>query len=204
MAQRRRAYGSGSLYIEHGIYYGRWYTTAGGRANRRVGPARTPGTTEGLTKRQAEAKLRQIMDGTTGRVTANAGRTVEHVGQLHSEKLIGKGRKPSHVETFDSHLRVHLAPFFRDTPINRIEVVDVEGSRQASEAEACAEDDQEHFGVPAFDLRLRAPERLGAGESMPAGRQARDRELRPRHQVSHAGRLDSVLRAIRITMPNRN
>jgi site-specific recombinase XerD len=80
----------------------------------------------GRVPKQAEANLRQIVDGNTGRVTAEATRTVEHVGQLHSAKLIGKGRKPSHVETFDSHLRVHLAPFFKETPINRIEVADVE------------------------------------------------------------------------------
>lgn len=30
------------------------------------------------------------------------------------------------METFDSHLRVHLAPFFKETPIDRIGVTDVE------------------------------------------------------------------------------
>ena len=68
MAQRRRAYGSGSLYAENGVYYGRWYTEAGGYANRRVGPVRKPGSTEGFTKKQAEAKLREIMDGAGGRL----------------------------------------------------------------------------------------------------------------------------------------
>lgn len=66
MARRRRAYGSGSLYIENGVYYGRWYTAAGGYANRRVGLVRKTGSTEGLTKKQAEAKLREIMDGAGG------------------------------------------------------------------------------------------------------------------------------------------
>jgi integrase len=126
MARSRRAYGSGSLYIENGVYYGRWYTATGGRANRRVGPARSPGTTDGLTKRQAERKLRELMDGNAGRVITDAARTVEHVGRLHSAKLAGKGRKRSHVETFESHLRVHLAPFFGQTPIDRIEPADVE------------------------------------------------------------------------------
>jgi integrase len=126
MARRRRAYGSGSLYIENDVYYGRWYTAAGGYANRRVGPVRKTGSSEGLTKKQAEAKLREIMDGAGGRVTTDPSRTVEHVGRLHSAKLSGQGRKISHVETFDSHLRVHLAPFFKETPINRIEVTDVE------------------------------------------------------------------------------
>jgi integrase len=126
MARSRRAYGSGSLYIENGVYYGRWRTAAGGNANRRVGPARSPGTTDGLTKRQAERKLRELMDGNAGRVTTNATRSIEHVGKLHAAKLAGKGRKRSHVETFESHLRVHLAPFFGQTPIDRIEPADVE------------------------------------------------------------------------------
>jgi integrase len=126
MARSRRAYGSGSLYIENDVYYGRWYTAAGGYANRRVGPVRKTGSTEGLTKTQAEAKLRQIMDGAGGRVTTDPARTVEHVGRLHSSKLSGQGRKISHVQTFDSHVRVHLAPFFKEAPINRIGVTDVE------------------------------------------------------------------------------
>ena len=126
MARSRRGYGTGSLYMQNGIYYGRWYTAAGGRANRRVGPVRTPGSTQGLTKTQAEAKLRQMMDGTAGRVTTDPTRTIEHVGGLHSAKLTGQGRKKSHIETFDSHLRIHLAPFFDQMPINRIEPTDVE------------------------------------------------------------------------------
>ena len=94
MAPSRRAYGSGSLRIENGIYYGRWYTAAGGYANRRVGPVRKPGSTEGLTKSQAEAKLREIMDGAGGRVTTDPSRTVEHVGRLHSAKLSGRSASP--------------------------------------------------------------------------------------------------------------
>jgi hypothetical protein len=77
MARPRRAYGTGSLYIEKGIYYGRWRTAAGGNANRSIGPARTPGSTDGLTKKQAEARLREMMDGTAGRVTADRTRTVD-------------------------------------------------------------------------------------------------------------------------------
>jgi hypothetical protein len=126
MARHRRAYGTGTLYVQNGIYYGRWYTAAGGRANRRIGPVRTPGTTEGLTTKGAEAKLRQLMDGTAGRVVSDPGRTIEHVGRLHAERLLGQGRKTSHVETFDSHLRIHLAPFFDQTPISRLQVTDVE------------------------------------------------------------------------------
>jgi integrase len=126
MARSRRAYGSGSLRIENGIWYGRWRTASGGNANRSVGPVRKPGSTEGLTKTQAEAKLREKMDGTAGRVTVDHTRTVEHVGRLLIARLIGKGRKKSHTDSVDSHLRVHLTPFFEETPINRIEAGDVE------------------------------------------------------------------------------
>jgi integrase len=126
MARQRRAYGTGSLYVSNGVYYGRWHTAAGGRANRRVGPVRQPGSTEGLTKRQAEAKLRQLIDAGSGRVTSDPGRTIEHVARLHAEKLLGQGRKKSHVETFESHVRTHLESFFGQTPVNRIDTTDVE------------------------------------------------------------------------------
>ena len=126
MARNRRAYGTGSLYIENGIYYGRWRTADGGNANRRVGPVRAPGTSQGLTKRQAEAKLREMMDGAHGRVAAAPKRTIEHVGSLQAASLAAQGRKVSHVETLESHVRVHLAPFFGTAQISRIDAVDVE------------------------------------------------------------------------------
>ena len=66
------------------------------------------------------------MDGAHGRVTADPNRTVEHVGRLHAAKLPARVARVSHVETFDSHVRVHLTPFFGETPISRIETVDVE------------------------------------------------------------------------------
>lgn len=122
----RRSYGTGSLKLENGVWYGRWWTPAGSYANRRVGPARRSGTREGLTKTQAERKLREMMDGDGARIATDPVRTIAHVGQLHAAKLTGKGRKRSHVESFESHLRVHLEPFFGPRPIDRIESTDVE------------------------------------------------------------------------------
>jgi integrase len=126
MARKRRDYGTGMLYPENGVWYGRWRTAGGGNAHRRVGEVRKPGSSDGLTKVQAEKALRKMMDGDTGRVLTDRTRTVEHVGQLHSRKLVGKGRKKSHTETFDSHLRLHIAPFFKDTPIEKTDSTDVE------------------------------------------------------------------------------
>jgi integrase-like protein len=127
MARRqKRNHGTGTLYVENGVWHGRWLTPSGGRPNRRVGPARKPGTRGGMTRVQAEPKLRGMMDGDGGRVTVDPARTVEHVGRLHLAKLIGKNRKRSHTDSFESHLRVHLAPFFGTTPISRIESTEVE------------------------------------------------------------------------------
>jgi hypothetical protein len=180
MARSRRAYGSGSLRIENGIWYGRWYTATGGRANRRVGPARSPGTTDGLTKRQAERKLRELMDGNAGRVTTNASRTIKHVGKLHAAKLAGKGRKRSHVETFESHLRIHLAPFFGQTPIDRIEPADVERlmARLYTTLKLKPKTIRNIVGSlhSIFDYALRKG--LGRREPLPAGREAGERRLR--------------------------
>src|SRR6185436_134088 len=63
--RRKRAYGTGSLYVRRGaggsdVYYGRWM--AGSRKiNRRIGPVRPPGGRDGLTRSEAEAELRRLI-----------------------------------------------------------------------------------------------------------------------------------------------
>jgi hypothetical protein len=54
MTRAKRANGAGQIYIKHDTYYGRWATIAGGRANRKLGLVRRPGTAHGLTRAQAE------------------------------------------------------------------------------------------------------------------------------------------------------
>ena len=56
----RRHHGTGSIYVKHGSYYGRW-RIAGRRVNRRLGLVREPGTRDGMTKRAAEATLRRMI-----------------------------------------------------------------------------------------------------------------------------------------------
>ncbi len=60
----RRSYGSGSLYIRtdsngHETWYGHWRTN-GRQVKRRIGDRRATGSTEGLTRTQAEAELRRL------------------------------------------------------------------------------------------------------------------------------------------------
>ena len=118
MASKRRAKGAGMVYLKHGCYYGRWYTAAGGRANRKLGPARKPGTSQGLTRAQAEKRLREAMSAVA--VTTDPDRTVATLGDALLAQLETRGRARSHIETVESHLRVHIRPFFGNRPVDRI------------------------------------------------------------------------------------
>ncbi len=119
----RRRHGTGEVYVKHGSYYGRWWTAHGGRANRRLGPVRRAGSSEGLTRPQAERRLRELM--TDVHVTSTPDRTVAHVAQLHLDALVAKGRSRSHVETVESHIRIHLVPRLGARPIDRVSEDDV-------------------------------------------------------------------------------
>lgn len=58
----RRAYGTGQLYAKHGAWYGRWRTGGGRRLNRRLGPVRSVGEADGLTRREAARAFRHLQD----------------------------------------------------------------------------------------------------------------------------------------------
>ena len=49
-ADMKRPYGSGEIYVKSGAWYGRWRTPDGGRLNRKLGPVRTRGESDGLTR----------------------------------------------------------------------------------------------------------------------------------------------------------
>jgi hypothetical protein len=101
-AQRsaKRAYGSGSIYEHHGAWYGRWRPHPGAaQLKRKLGPRRTRGGTDGLTRSEAEARLRELMAiEATGSAAAarHAGAyTVEQLGQMYIEHARKLGRKES-------------------------------------------------------------------------------------------------------------
>jgi hypothetical protein len=58
----KRGRGTGHLYEKWGSYYGRWHTLDGRFLNRVVGPVRRPGTSDGLTRSQAERAFRRLQD----------------------------------------------------------------------------------------------------------------------------------------------
>src|SRR5579875_147747 len=129
----RRAYGSGSIIERNGNYYGKWWIGRGPDAKqvkRKLGPIRTR-EREGLRRPEAEAKLRKLMAAVTAAdvapETASDGRTIATLGALYIEhRRDVKGIKASTLEQYEAGLRVHLVPFFRSTPVARIDAQIVE------------------------------------------------------------------------------
>jgi integrase len=120
----RRPYGTGTLYVKAGNWYGRW-RIAGRKVNRRLGPVRKPGTREGLTRPQAERELRRRMEQEHA-VASTARLTVAEAGDRLIDHLEALGRKKSTIEGYRSALAVHLVPFFRDKPLDRISREEIE------------------------------------------------------------------------------
>lgn len=116
----RRSYGTGSIVLRRGAYYGKW--RAGDRqVMRKLGPPRRPGSRDGLTRKQAEAALRRLMQEVRVAPTAYERLTVEEAGARylrHVEHVLG--RKPTTVADYGSILRRHLAPYFGSQAIERI------------------------------------------------------------------------------------
>jgi hypothetical protein len=79
----KREYGTGTLYVGNdGCWYARWRTRDGRRPHRKLGPARTSGRRDGLTKKEAEAKLRELVlaDNAGERCHDGAAPTVKEMG----------------------------------------------------------------------------------------------------------------------------
>jgi len=116
MAAGKRSYGTGSIYLKSGAWYGRW-RIGDRRANRRLGEARERGASTGLTRRQAEAELRRQIQEVT--VAPSSERlTIAVAGKRLAEQLVLRGRKPATIEAVRSAVRVHLAPHFGERTLD--------------------------------------------------------------------------------------
>lgn len=126
----RRSYGTGSLYTRcdsggRETWYGKWRTN-GRQIKRKIGPVRTEGQKDGLTKRQAEAELRQLMAATPASAAVAERLTVEALGARYVRHLQHVGRKRSTIAAVDGHIRHWLAPFFGGRGIDSIRSEDVD------------------------------------------------------------------------------
>jgi integrase len=123
----KRPYGSGSLKVVAGKWRARWYVEIGGQKRQIravVGTARKPGTKIGLTKTQAEQRLRKLI----------AER--QHEPEREDEKTLGwaadrmlatlRGPEPQTIDGYRRDLKNHIRPKLGDRPIRGIGHEDVE------------------------------------------------------------------------------
>src|SRR4051794_27917828 len=123
----RRAYGTGHLYAKHGSWYGRWRTSDGRRLNRRLGPVRSVGEADGLTRREAERAFRRSQDDEERRPTTRAVRhTVNDAADALHRKLALIGSSRSHLRNTEAMQRLHIGPALGDRPLQKVTRRDVE------------------------------------------------------------------------------
>jgi integrase len=95
---RKRSYGSGSLFSYRGSWYGKW-RLGERQVKRKIGPKRKPGTREGLTRSQAERELRRLMREV--KPTPQERLTLREVGDAYIAHLRDYlKRKPSTVQDY--------------------------------------------------------------------------------------------------------
>jgi hypothetical protein len=131
---RRRRYGTGSIFEERG----QWRPYPGAKqVKRKLGPKRKPGSRHGITEKQAEARLRELMQ-QVRHAAPDERLTVTDAGQRYLHHLTALGRKRSTLMDYESTLRVHLAPYFGPVAIDRIGPEHVEGFMAAKASEGKA------------------------------------------------------------------
>jgi len=126
----KRSYGTGSLFTRTDAagresWYGQW-RTGDALVKRKLGPKRRAGERDGLTKAQAEAELRRRIEAERPSASPHDRPSLEVAGRRYLDHLAGVRRKKSTLMDYESHLRVHLVPFFGAKPLHRIEPRDVE------------------------------------------------------------------------------
>ena len=123
-SEAKRRYGTGSIFEKRNAWYGQW-RVRNRTVTRKLGPIRTPGSRDGLTRKMAEARLRKLMSEVT--VTPLYERmTVEEAAERLIQHLVTKGRKASTTVGYASYLRVHVGPFFGEKQIAEVTKEDIE------------------------------------------------------------------------------
>lgn len=155
---RRRSYGTGSLRTVGKSWIGSWYGPDGRKIRRKVGSVRTPGERDGLTKAQAEERFRRMRDDERPARASELERvTIEQAGEELRRRLEARGRKKSHKMTVESDLRNHIAPFFGNSDLAKIEPEDIERYIAAKRKTLATKTIRNHLGTmhSIFELGLR-------------------------------------------------
>jgi integrase len=91
-----------------------------------------------LTRAQAEAQLRRLIEETQAKPRSGERLTVEEVATRYIAHAERRGRKPSTCANIESETRVHLEPFFRGRSLDSIQSEDVLDLVGALEAKGLA------------------------------------------------------------------
>jgi integrase len=126
----RRPQGTGSLQIRKDsggreIWYGHWRAN-GRQVRRRIGLKRPEGTRQGLTRVQAEERLRELISETRVERRTGEPMTVGDVAKRYRATAERKGRKRSTLQDLETQARVHIEPFFGDKQVAKITAEDVQ------------------------------------------------------------------------------
>jgi integrase len=126
----KRSYGTGSLYVREDangreVYYGRWRIGAR-KFNRRIGPVRTTGERDGLSKAEAEAELRRLIAEVKPDASVATSMTVCELSTAYRRHLEALGRKRTTLAGVESVQRIWIDPTFGDRTAHSITVYDVE------------------------------------------------------------------------------
>ena len=166
MQDKRRPHGSGSIIVRRGIYYGKW-RIGERQIMRKLGPVRTPGQRDGLTKATAEAKLRELMADAPAPVAERV--TVQDAGARHLAHLEAMGRKPSTLRSYRNQLDAQIVPRIGARPIASA------GARgrgalaaQLARDRPVSQDGPQHPRAAQRHLRVRDQARLGNRQPVPA------------------------------------
>jgi integrase len=126
-ANRRRPRGTGAVFQKSDRWYGQWYLR-GRLVKRSLGPVRVAGSRDGLTRTQAEARLRELMIEVDSAPPPVAERmTIAEVGDRRIKQLTRSGRKPdTTLANYESEIRIHFVPRFGEKPVDEITADDVE------------------------------------------------------------------------------
>jgi integrase len=154
--QPKRAYGSGSIIQERGSWYGKW-RVGDRQVKRRLGPVRPVGSSDGLTRKQAEAALRRLI-GEVKILTPEERTTFEQAADRyvhHLEHVMR--RKTSTIQDYRIITKRHLGPYFDKTPLERVKTTDIEAYVFAKSRELSVKTITNHLnfahGVFRFALR---------------------------------------------------
>jgi hypothetical protein len=181
MTMAKRSYGTGSLW-ERADSRGRvsWYAqwSSDGRRIRRV-----IGSRDEMNRRQAEAKLRELMAEVKPKPRPSEVLTISELGRRYIAELERKGRKKATRVAVDSAVRVHLEPFFGKRAITSVTYEDVEDLVATHEAPEPEDGPQLHrHPLAAVQLRLPPAAALGVVQPLPGHRTGRDAVAR-RHPL---------------------